>query len=90
MENKLKVLVADDPGTVRDGIKMIVNSQSDMEIVGEAEDGRATVELARELKPNVILMGRYFDAETEWTESLCTAQTNLSQHQNNNSHTSYG
>lgn len=56
MENKLKILVAEDHGTVRDGIKMIVNSQEDMEIVGEAEDGRRAIDLARELKPDVVLM----------------------------------
>lgn len=56
IENKLKILVAEDHGTVRDGIKMIVESQDDMEIVGEAGDGRLAVELARKLKPDIVLM----------------------------------
>lgn len=55
-ENKLKILVAEDHGTVRDGIKMIVNSQADMEIVGEAGDGREAVALARKLMPDIVLM----------------------------------
>lgn len=55
-ENKIKVLIAEDHGTVRDGIKMIVNSQEDMEIVGEACDGREAVELARKLMPDIVLM----------------------------------
>jgi two-component system response regulator NreC len=55
-EGKLKILVAEDHGTVRDGIKMIVNSQEDMEVVGEACDGREAVELARKLQPDIVLM----------------------------------
>lgn len=55
-ESKLTILIAEDHGTVRDGIKMIVNSQDDMKVVGEADNGRKAVELARELKPDVVLM----------------------------------
>lgn len=56
MTNKLKIFVADDHGTVRDGIKMIVNSQDDMEVVGEADNGREAVKLVRQLQPDIALM----------------------------------
>lgn len=56
MGDKIKILIAEDHGMVREGIKMIIESQDDMEIVGEAGDGRTTVELARKQLPDIILM----------------------------------
>src|SRR5689334_10377399 len=53
---KLRVLLADDHETVRAGLKMIVNAQADMEVVGEAGDGRAAVALAREILPDLVVM----------------------------------
>ncbi len=41
---------------MREGFKLIVNSQEDMEVVGEAGDGRVAVELARQLQPDIVLM----------------------------------
>jgi two-component system response regulator NreC len=54
--SKIRVLVCDDHAILRDGIKLLLNSQPDMEAVGEAVDGREAVEQARALKPDVILM----------------------------------
>lgn len=56
MTDKLKILIAEDHETVRDGLKLIVESQDDMEVVGEAGDGREAIRLAEELKPDIILM----------------------------------
>jgi DNA-binding NarL/FixJ family response regulator len=53
---KLRILVAEDHETVREGLKMIINAQADMEIVGEAGDGRAAVALGEQLKPDIVLM----------------------------------
>ena len=52
----LRILIAEDHKTVREGLKMIVESQDDMEVVGEAGDGREAIRLAQELKPDIILM----------------------------------
>lgn len=55
-KNKLRILIAEDHATVREGFKLIVNGQEDMETVGEAGNGRDAVRLACELCPDIILM----------------------------------
>lgn len=52
----IKVLIADDDIIVREGLKMIISSQEDMEIAGEAENGSAALELARRVRPDVALL----------------------------------
>jgi len=52
----IKILIADDHKILRQGIITLLDSQPDLEIVGEAHDGKETVEKARQLKPDVVLM----------------------------------
>ncbi|MCO5990465.1 response regulator transcription factor [Actinoallomurus spadix] len=52
----IRVLVCDDQSIVRAGYVTIINAQPDLEVVGQAEDGRAGVELARRLRPDVMVM----------------------------------
>ena len=54
--NKLRILLAEDHETIRDGLKLLVGSQPDMEVVGEAENGRVAVQLAQQLLPDVAVM----------------------------------
>ena len=56
LTRRLRILVAEDHETVRQGLKMIVNAQEDMEIVGEAGDGRTAVAETIKLKPDILLM----------------------------------
>lgn len=53
---RIRILLADDHAVVRQGFKMILGAQPDMEIVGEAGNGREAVELAESLKPDVVVM----------------------------------
>ena len=52
----LRVLVADDQDLVRRGFQVILNSYDNIEVVGLARDGEEAVELAQQLKPDVVLM----------------------------------
>ena len=52
----IKVLIADDQDLVRTGFRMILEAHEDIEVVGEAVDGRDAVETARLVKPDVVLM----------------------------------
>jgi DNA-binding NarL/FixJ family response regulator len=52
----LRILIADDQALVRAGFKMILDAEDDLDVVGEAADGAESVELARRLKPDVVLM----------------------------------
>ena len=52
----IRVLIADDQALVRGGFRMILEAQKDIEVVGEASDGREALAQARELDPDVVLM----------------------------------
>jgi len=49
--------LAEDHGIVREGLRSLLEKQSDIEIISDAEDGRMAVELTRELEPDVVIMG---------------------------------
>jgi len=53
---KIKVVIADDHAVVREGIKMILSREPDIEIVGEAGNGREALDLVAKTKPHVVVM----------------------------------
>ena len=56
MEKKIKVLLVDDHSLVRRGFRRMLEDESDMEVVGEAGSGEESIKLAKELRPNVVVM----------------------------------
>ena len=52
----LRILLADDHVTVRQGLKLLIDSEPDMEVIGEAGDGSEAVHKAKELMPDVVVM----------------------------------
>jgi DNA-binding NarL/FixJ family response regulator len=52
----IRILIADDHEVVRDGVRALLEKQTDMAVVGEAADGREAAELAEDLHPDVIVM----------------------------------
>lgn len=56
MPEKLRILLAEDHLTVREGIKLLVNAQDDMEVIGEAENGEIAVKEAVRLSPDMVIM----------------------------------
>jgi|SRR5947209_10420215 len=53
---KITILLADDHTVVRQGLRMLVEAEPDLQVVGEAENGREAVQLAKKLRPNVIVL----------------------------------
>lgn len=51
-----KILLADDHGIIREGLRLLLDQQKDMEVIGEASNGMEAVELVKKLKPDVIVM----------------------------------
>ena len=56
MSPSVRVLIADDQQLVRTGLRMILDAEPDIDVVGEATNGREAVAMARELEPDVVLM----------------------------------
>ena len=54
--NTLRILLADDHVMLREGLRSLVGAQADMEVVGEADDGRDALFKARALRPDVVVM----------------------------------
>lgn len=53
---KIHILLADDHTILRAGLKMMLNAQPDMEVVGEAHDGRQAIQETQRLQPDIVLM----------------------------------
>lgn len=54
--NTLRIFLADDHIVMREGLKSLVNAQSDMNVIGEADNGRVALLKARELQPDIVVM----------------------------------
>ena len=52
----IRILLVDDQALVRAGFRMILDAESDVEVVGEASDGREAIDQVRALRPDVVLM----------------------------------
>ena len=55
-QGKIRVLIADDHAVLRSGLRMLIGTQADMEVVAEAGDGEGTLRRTRETRPDVVLL----------------------------------
>jgi two-component system response regulator NreC len=55
-QSKIRLVIADDHGVVRKGLRLLLEQYAEIEVVGEAADGREAVELAAQLTPDVMIM----------------------------------
>lgn len=54
--DKIRLLLVDDHAVIRTGLRMLLESQHDLEIVGEAADGRQSLQMCAELNPDIVVM----------------------------------
>jgi two-component system response regulator NreC len=54
--SEIRIVIAENHKTVRTGLKMIIDAETDMKVIGEAGDGREAIRLAQELQPDVLIM----------------------------------
>jgi two-component system nitrate/nitrite response regulator NarL len=59
--SKLKILLADDHPLFRSGIKLLLQRQKDLDVIGEASDGAECVKLAKKLKPDLVLLDLHME-----------------------------
>ena len=56
MTSPIRVVLVDDQALFRAGVRMVIDSQDDLEVVGEASDGREAIEVVRATRPDIVLM----------------------------------
>jgi two-component system response regulator NreC len=56
MAEKYRVVIAEDHTILREGLRALLSSSPDLEIVGEAEDGRSAIRCVENIKPDLVLM----------------------------------
>jgi len=71
----IKIVIADDDMIVREGLKLIISSQQDMSVVGEASDGNQALHLCRELHPDIALL----DIRMSDRDGICIAEALLAE-----------
>ena len=71
----IRIVLADDHVTVRQGLKLLIEAQPDMQVVAEASDGSGAVEQARALKPEVVVMDISMPGVNGLVATRATART---------------
>ena len=76
---KIRILLADDHTVTRMGLVMLISSEPDMKVIGEAENGEEAVRLARELNPDIVIIDLAMPvlSGAEATKAICNANPDL-------------